>query len=335
MARNITVADIAREAGVSMMTVSRVINQGDGVSEATRQRIQKIIKRLNYRPSAIARSLATRQTGTLGLVLPDISNPFFAEVARGAENLAYSKDYNVFLCNTEEDTQRELASLVSLEEKRVDGVVLSSRLTPTLLSDHLRHLPVAVLINRRPARKAELPPVGVALLDDVAGGEMVTRHLVQRGHRAIGFLAGPSTSYSGRARAKGYQRALAAVTPPRPEWQFHCLPTVEGGLAAARELLLAQPTLTALFCYNDLVAVGAIQACVQLGRRVPQDVAIAGYDDIPLAALVTPSLTTCRTPRYELGAEAVRLLLNRIQGCTKGCEEVILKPQLVVRSSAP
>jgi LacI family transcriptional regulator len=335
MARNVTVADIAREAGVSMMTVSRVINQADGVSAATRQRVQQIVDRLNYSPSAIARSLATRHTGTIGLVVPDVSNPFFADVARGAEHLAYAEGYHVFLCNTEEDPQRELAVIHSLEENRVDGLVLFSRLAPGVLSNVLKHLPAAVLLNRRPTPQTGLPPVGLVRLNDTGGGQMVTQHLLNRGHRVIGFLAGPAASYSGRARAKGYQQALADIVSFRPEWKCHCAPTVEGGLAAARELILAQPKLTAIFCFNDLVAVGALQACTELGRRVPQDIAIAGYDDIPLAALVTPPLTTCRAPRYELGAQAVRLLLNRIEGCTEACEEVVFQPQLVIRASAP
>lgn len=339
MARNVTVADIAREAGVSMMTVSRVINHADGVSAATRQRIQKIITRLNYRPSAIARSLATQHTGTIGLVVPDVSNPFFADVARGAEHVAYAEGYNLFLCNTEEDAQRELAIVEALEEKRVDGVVLFSRLAPGPLSGLLKHLPAAVLINRRPARAGGRVAAGAVLLDDVTGGEIITRHLLDRGHRAIGFLAGPAASYSGRARAKGYLHALTALAPAQATqaaaWQCHGAPTVEGGRAAACELMRAQPKLSALFCYNDLVAVGALQACADLGRRVPQDMAIAGYDDVPLAALVTPPLTTCRAPRYELGAQAVRLLLDRIEGCTTECEEKVFQPELVIRASAP
>jgi LacI family transcriptional regulator len=335
MGRNVTVADIAREAGVSMMTVSRVINHAGGVSTATRQHVQKIVDRLNYRPSGIARSLATRHTGTIGLVVPDVSNPFFAEVARGAEHLAYAEGYSIFLCNTEEDPARELAVVESLEEKRVDGVVLFSRLAPQPLCGVLKHLSAAVLINRRQVKKAGLPPVGIVRLDDIAGGQIVTRHLLDRGHRAIGFLAGPPTSYSGRGRAKGYQYVMAETVSTFPDWKRHCAPTVEGGLTAARELMRSHPTLTAIFCYNDLVAVGALQACAELGRRVPEDMAIAGYDDIPLAALVTPPLTTCRTPRYELGAQAVRLLLNRIRDCADECEDVVLQPQLVIRASAP
>jgi LacI family transcriptional regulator len=174
------------------------------------------------------------------------------------------------------------------------------------------------------------------LLDDVGGGRAVTQHLLGRGHRAIGYLAGPATSYSGSERAKGYLIALeAAGIHPNPDWIRHCPPTVQGGHEAACELMRSHPDLTALYCYNDLIAVGALQACTELGRAVPGDLAVAGCDDIPLAALVTPPLTTCRAPRYELGGQAVRLLLNQIRGCPDECKEIILPLELVIRASAP
>jgi len=326
-------ADVAREAGVSLMTVSRVINNKGDVSPTTRQRVQAVIERLGYRPSNIARGLVTKHTGSLGLVVPDVANPFFSEVARGAEHVAYAEGYNVFLCNTEEDTQRELAVLQSLEEKRVDGVVLcSSRLEESELEEAVARHPAVVLINRRP----EGDGVGAVLVDDEVGGQMATQHLLQAGHRAVGFLAGPPASRSGRERAKGYRAALtAAGLQYNPDWTRRCSPTVEGGQEAVRELLAAHLELTALFCYNDLVAVGALQACADLGRVIPDDLAIVGFDDIPLAALVTPSLTTCHVPRYQLGGQAMRLLLDQIGGCPEGCQEIVLQPELVVRSSAP
>jgi LacI family transcriptional regulator len=336
MAKKVTVADIARKAGVSIMTVSRVINHKGDVSPATRRRVEQIVSRLHYRPSGIARSLVTRHSGTIGVVIPDVSNPFFADVALGAEHVAGSEGYNIYLCNTEEDPQRELAVVSSLEEKRVDGIVLFSRLDSRQLTGIVARHPAAVLINRQIPKRNRPPTFGTVRLDDVLGGRLAVRHLLERGHRAIGFLSGPPTSHSGRNRAKGYRDTLAEAGVERnPAWELTCAPTVEGGQAAARALLLSQPELTALFCFNDLVAVGALQACAELGRAVPGDLAVAGHDDIPLAALVTPPLTTCRAPRYELGAEAVRMLLNRIRGTAKVRPEIILQPQLVVRASAP
>ncbi len=331
MPKRITIADVAREAGVSLMTVSRVINHKSDVSPSTRQRVLEIIQRLGYRPSGLARGLATNRTRALGLVIPDVANPFFADVVRGVEQQAYAEGYNVFLCNTDEDPQREAAVLQSLEEKRVDGLLLcSSRLDDEALSAALERHPFVVLINR----KVGGGDVGVALIDDELGGRLATEHLLRAGHQAIGFLAGPSTSYSGRQRAVGYRAALEAVNIDyNPAWTPHCAPGVGGGQQTARELLTGYPELTALFCYNDLVAIGALQACAELGLSAPTDLAVVGYDDIPAAALVSPALTTCRVPRHELGAQATRLLLDRVGG--KLDSKIVLPPELVVRASAP
>lgn len=331
--KRVTIEDVAREAGVSRQTVSRAINNRGEISPETRARILAIVERMGYRPSSIARGLATQRTHTIGLVMPDVANPFFSEVARGAEQTAYAEGYTVFLCNTDENPDRELAILNLLEEQRVDGVVLcSSRLDePTLHATIGRH-PNVVLVNRR----LENTAVGTVLLEDKLGAQMLTKHLIDTGHDTIGFLSGPATSTSGRQRAEGYFAALtASALPHAPGWIRPCAPTVAGGHEVARALLARHPELTALFCYNDLVAVGALQACADLGRTVPGDLAITGFDDIPLAALVTPPLTTCRVPRNEVGAQAMHLLLDRIDGCTDECAAVRLPPQLIIRASAP
>jgi LacI family transcriptional regulator len=331
--QRITMADVAHEAGVSLMTVSRAINGKDGISETTRQRILEIIDRVGYRPSDIARSLVTDRTGTVGLVVIDNSNPFFSEIARGVEREAFAHGYNVFLCNTEEDMQRERAVLRSLEEKRVDGVIVcSSRLDSDQLHDALEPHAAVVLINRR----LDDPRFGVVVMDDERGGRLVAEHLLSRGHRAIGFLVGPERSYSGQLRANGYHAVLeAAGITPCSQWERYSLPIVESGREEARYLLTHQPEITAMFCYNDLSAVGALQACADLGRRVPEDIAIVGYDDISLASLVTPALTTCHTPKHELGSRAMLLLLEHINGCAATCEDIVIEPELVIRASAP
>jgi LacI family transcriptional regulator len=334
MSERVTMAHVAQKAGVSLMTVSRVINDKEGVGQATRERVKAFIEQLGYSPSDIARGLVTKHTGTLGLVMPDVANPFFAEVARGAEHIAYDAGYNLFLCNTGEDTQRELEMLQSLEEKRVDGVlVCSSRLEESVLEEAVASHPAAVLLSRR----LESDDVGSVVINDLLGGQMATEHLLRAGHRAIGLLAGPLISESGRSRAKSYRATLVATGVSfDPDWTRHCMPTVEGGREMARELLTDEPELTALFCHNDLIAIGALQACADLGRAVPTDVAVVGYDDIPPAALVSPSLTTCRVPRYEMGSRAMQLLLEKISGCAgEECKEIIFQPELVVRDSAP
>ena len=335
--KKVTIEDVARSAGVSRQTVSRAINDLGEISPQTRARVLRAAEDMGYRPSNIARGLATRRTYTLGLVIPDVANPFFSDVARGAEHVAYTGGYNVFLCNTDEDQVRELAVLQLLEEKRVDGVVLcSSRLDDGELGSVVDRHPAVVLVNRRLEAADAEDRVGVVMLDDMLGGQIATQHLISSGHRAIGFLAGPPASRSARWRATGYRAALAAAgIPYNPAWTVHCPAGVDGGHQAARDLLTTCPELAALFCYNDLVAVGALYACADLGHRVPADLAVVGFDDIMLAALVTPPLTTCRVPRYELGAQAMRLLLDRIGGHPEGNREIVLRPALVIRASAP
>lgn len=333
MSRRVTIADVAREAGVSLMTVSRALNDKDGISEATRLRIQQVIERLGYRPSSIARGLVTKRTGTIGLVVPDSSNPYFSEVARGVEHAAYAQEYNVFLCNTEEDVQREKAVLASLAEKLVDGVVIcSSRLDEDDLRTSLSYFPAQVLVNRVLENSS-----AVALLsDDENGVYNAVKHLLQHGHRAIGMLAGPERSFTGRLRLKGYLKALddAEITHD-PGWVQHCPPMVDASQQAAISMLTRYPDLTALVCFNDLVAVGALKACVFLERTVPADMAIIGFDDIPLASLVTPSLSTIHVPRYELGRLAGKMLLAQIHGEKNLENNCVLPVKLVIRGSTP
>lgn len=335
MPNRVTMSDVARKAGVSLMTVSRVINNKGDVSNETRQRILEIISTLGYRPSGIARSLATKETYTLGLVVPDVSNPFFADVTQGVEHLAHSNGYHVFLCNTEEDPERELALIQSLEEKRVDGLILcSSRLEEEKLIGILANLPAVVLVNRR--LQTAQDAFDTVNLDDEQSGRIAACHLIQRGHHAIGFLAGPPISYSGAGRREGFLAALQEVgIHLTDDWVRPCQPSVRAGYEAAYSLLTTHSQLTALFCFNDLVAVGALQACEELKRRVPEDLAIVGHDDIPLAALVSPALTTCRVPRYELGSRAVNALLQRMRDCPDDCSQIVLQPELVIRESSP
>ncbi|MBX6764979.1 MAG: LacI family transcriptional regulator [Rubrobacteraceae bacterium] len=328
--KRITIADVAREAGVSTQTVSRVLNNKAEISTSTRETVMRVIERLGYRPSGVARGLATSKTLTVGLVVPDIANPFFPEIARGAEDLLRRQGYEMFLCNTVEDPERERAVLGALEEKRVDGVVIcSSRLPDEQLFPHLRRQRAVVLVNR--SAPEEL--AGTVCVDDAFGTEQAVNHLLASGCRVIGFLAGPPRSHSGRERAKGFERALRIEGyKPDPGLIIHCSPNHEGGYDAALSLLSARPDIDGLICYNDLVAVGALRACAQLGRKIPEEVAVVGCDDIMIAGLVSPALTTLRVSKYELGTMAARLLLDRIEG-RREHSKAKLRPELVVRSS--
>lgn len=331
MAHRITMTDVAESAGVSLMTVSRVVNNKEDVSQETRQRVLDVIQELGYRPSSIARGLVTRRTGTLGVVVPDIDNAFFSGVVRGAENQAYADDYSVFLGNTNEDPDRELAVLDSLEEKLVDGLILcSSRLETEQLRQIVDRFPSVVLLSR----ELEEDCAGTVLIDDRLGGQLAAEHLIRNGHRAIGYISGPPVSHSAHWRVAGFRETLeAAGLPFNPNWIRHCQPLVEQGSQTARELLTSHPELTALICHNDLLAVGALHVCRELGLHPPEDIAIVGFDDIPLASLVNPPLTTCRVDRHELGAKAMRMLLDQITASPDSFKKLVLEPELIIRAS--
>ncbi len=341
MAR-ITIADVARAAQVSAMTVSRVVNRKGETSEATRERVEHAIKTLGYRPNRLARALSVQETQTLGMVVPDISNPFFAELIRGAEDEAWKRGYALIIGSTVEDREREAHTLELLEERHVDGVIVcSSRLPDAQLSGLLERHRSALLFNRVLERGMLPALVGTLQVDDTHGAMRAVHHLLSqrhlsgRGRPQIGMVAGPAASYGRRRREHGYRTALETTGNEVIASRIvTCSPDEAGGFEATQALLGAHPELGGLFCYNDLVAVGALQACADLGLRVPADLAVIGCDDIRLASLVTPALTTLRVSKYDLGVQACQMLLERIEGKPQE-ERVVVKPELVVRQSAP
>jgi LacI family transcriptional regulator len=330
-------SDVAREAGVSLMTVSRVVNSKGEISPETRERIQEVIDRLGYRPSGIARSLAGGQTYTIGLVVPDIANPYFSGIAHGVASIANVEGFGVLLCDCEEDKSLELTMLDVLEEKRVDGVIVAAPRTATeeLLPILARHQNV-VVVNRQFDEDQSAIARGYVLNNDKNGAFSIMRYFIERGHQMIGFLAGPSSSYGSMRRLVGYRSALEENDlEVIPDIVRYCIPTVEGGKEATTQLIQDHPEITALFCFNDLVAIGALQSCHQLGLSVPDDLAVVGYDDIPMASWVTPALTTCKVNFEDMGKAATRLLIKHINDCADDCNNLVLEPHLIIRDSAP
>lgn len=314
------------------MTVSRVINHKGEISLATRERVQRAIEQLGYRPNVVARSLTTQQTLTLGLMVPDITNPFFSEVVRGAEDTAWQAGYTLILCNAVEDPKREAASLQHLEDGRVDGMILcSTRLSNEVLTRSIERHPATVLVNRRLGECA----AGCVEVDDVHGAMRAVHHLLSLERHRVGLLAGPSYSHSRDKRVRGYITALETTGHEVDDGRIlACAPNEEGGYQSLKTLLEQYPETDGIFCYNDLVAIGALQACAELGVKVPDDLAVVGCDDIRIASLVTPTLTTLRVSQYDIGKNAVTMLLSHLKAET-GTREVMLKPELVVRQSAP
>lgn len=327
---SVTIADVAKEAGVSMQTVSRVINEKGEVSSETRQRVLEAIEQLGYRPNSLARGLALNKTLTLGLIVPDIANPFFPEIVQGAEEVALAHGYTILLGNTNESPEREMNVLRTFESRRVDGLILcSSRLSEEELLPLLGKHNEVVLVNRQ----VTLENVSMVRVDHVQGTSLAISHLLAQGRRRLGFLAGPATSHSHHVRVAAVRQSLLEQgLPYDPARIFLCAPTTEGGYLTAHDVLRQQPDLEGLLCYNDLVAIGVLQACSELGIAVPDRLAVIGHDNIQAAHLVTPALTTISISKTALGAKATELLLKRLAGDQQGID-LLLPSQLIVRAS--
>jgi LacI family transcriptional regulator len=311
-----SIKDVSRAAGVSISTVSHVLNRTRFVSDDARERVERAIAQLNYRHNGLARSLRTRQSYALGLIIPDVSNPYYPQLARGVQDAAAAAGYWVFLCNSDRSPQNELRLLDALEQRRVDGVILDAGGPDEGLLTALRRAAVPVVLVGSRIDDAALDVVTVA----PNGGYAAVRHLLERGHRRIGLIAGPPvpggdvTSGPRLAKAGGYLQALAeAGITPEAALMVQGDYTREGGQAAMRRLLALPSAPSAIFAGNDLMAIGALHAARAAGQRVPEDVAIVGYDDIPEAAVTSPALTTISVPKYEMGRAAGELLLERIK----------------------
>ena len=326
-----TIHQVAERAGVSSTTVSHVINNTRFVSVDTRNRVLEAMVALGYQPNALARSLRRGETLTIGLILPDSANPFFAEIGRAVEDAAFHKRYNVILCNTEGDLEKEQRYVEVLSKKQVDGIIFvgTGDQTNSLLSLHTQQIPV-VLVDR------ELPDLEVdaVLTDNLQGGYLATRHLTDLGHKRIGCITGPSHLTPSAQRVQGYRTALKegglSVDESLIErGDFH----PESGHSAALTLLSQPNPPSALFICNDLMAIGALHAAAEHGFNVPHDLAIVGFDDIELASYAVPSLTTIAQPKTDIGLHAVQLLINRISEKSRPVHRELLPVTLIQRKS--
>ena len=328
----VTIKDVAREAGVSVGTASQALRSSLAVREETRRRVVAVATRLRYQPSALARGLVTRRTHTVGLLISDIANPFFIRAVRAVEDVAQENGYNVILCNTDENPTKETQYLRVLMEKRVDGIILATTAASrrTVREIRWRRIPL-VLFDR------ELPGVATNLVkvDGVLGGRLATQHLLDLGHRQIGIIHGPLDRSTGIERLEGYLATLrAAGIRPVPALIREGNFKQDSGYRLTKALLQVSPPPTALFCTNNLMTVGAIQALREQGIGIPDDLSLVGYDDMEWWTLTHPPLTTVGQPVYELGREAMRLLLAQIgQKRLPRPQRVVLKPELIVRNS--
>jgi LacI family transcriptional regulator len=330
--KSVTMSDVAGHAGVSLKTVSNVVNDWPYVSDETRQKVWESIEAVGYRPNQMARSLVTGKTKSIGVVVPDVSNPFFGTAMRGCEDILYEGEYSIFLCNSNEDVEREKFYLDLLMSRAVDGLILwGTRFCCEELADFIEDdiALVTVDMGEDPITENHIN----INVDIFAGAEQATRHLIQQGRTKIAHLQGPQNRATSDRRLNGFQQALAAAELPFQEQHiFSDRPTLRGGFRTAQRALdIAE--FDAFFCYNDLMAIGAMVALKQRSISVPQDIAIIGFDDITMASLVSPALSTMHVDQYGLGKLTGSLALDLLKDQGNAGKSIVFPTELRARSS--
>ena len=327
----VTIAQVAALAGVSPTTVSHVLSGKRIVGAATQQTVQEAIRELGYRPNNVARSLRTRRSRMVAVVVPDITNPFYGVLTRGLADAASGAEYGTYVCNTDGFPEREMEFLEDVLDRGVDGIVLSSVDAASIgaIGPAEQGTPIVCV-----GGSLDHPRIDLVITDDLAGSRVATEHLISRGARRLAMIQGPAET--GSARDQGFRTALAAAGRSfdrrlmvRGDW------TRRGGQAAMRSLLSMSEPPDAVFCANDLTAIGAIDTAREMGLDIPSDLAVVGFDDVDAATIVRPALTTVRNPAYDTGRTAGQLLLSRMLGHYTGTGRTVLLPcPLVPRSSA-
>ena len=331
----VSIKDIAKAAGVSHSTVSRALSNSPLVKAETKARIQRLAQEMGYTPDAIARSLVTQKTRTVGVVVTTITDPFVAEVVQGIEDTAQENDYSVILASSASEPERELAAVEMLRAKRVDSLIVTSSRVGALYLEHLERLSVPVVLVNNHNRQSGRYTFSVSV-DNQHGGHLATEHLIKQGHHRIGYVSGPANHSDDAERLAGCCQALdeagiafdpALVVPGNGR--------LDGGGRALHTLAgLAEP-VTAVFCYNDMTAIGLISAAWKAGISVPEHLAVVGFDDVPLAAHTYPPLTTIAQPQHEMGRQAMDMalaLMNAGDSITP-FSDVEVKGELVVRET--
>jgi DNA-binding LacI/PurR family transcriptional regulator len=326
-----TIYDVARLAGVSTATVSRALNGTGQIAPATRTAVEQAVERLGYRPNTIARSLVTKSTQTIAVLLPDITNPFYGSLVSGIQRAALERDHTMLLCTTEGDPEREEQYLSLLRAKQVDGALVDGLvLPPDRIARFVKDgFPIVCL-----DRDVDSTSIPLVQVDNRAGARLATEHLLSLGHRRIAHVSGAAELRISQERVDGYREALAAGSIPADQRLVVAGDFTEaGGHRAALSLLESGVELSAVFAANDLSAVGVLNAITQSGRRVPEDVSLVGFDDVPLSAFTSPALTTIHQPALEIAERATEILIGLTRGETAQRLRHLLQPKLVIRAS--
>lgn len=326
-----TIKDVAARAGVSFTTVSHVLNGTRRVSDAARARVEQAVAEMGYAPSAVARALKTSETFVFGVLVPNITNPFFAELTRGIEERCRQTDYSVFLCNTDDESELQTHYLQTLLERRVDGLLLAAAAgepEPLVRRLGFARVPTVVVERRIPGLEADLVRV-----DHDAGARLAASHLAALGHRRIACLSGPSRFQVSRERTAGWVAGLReAGIEIRADWMLEGDFSAAAGHALAHELL-RQREVTAILAGNDMMAIGVLRAAAELGVSVPGELSVIGFDGIDMGSYMFPALTSVGHPIRELGEMAASVLLERLGKRVLPVREVVMAPHLIERAS--
>lgn len=327
-----TIRDVAKRAGVAPITASRALSTSGYVSAETRARVQRAAAELNYVPNMLANSLRSNRTQTLALVLSDISNPFWTTVARGVEDEASRCGFTVIYCNTDAGEQKQAQYISMLLRRRVDGVLLVPASSSAESVRALQAQAVKVVVLDHVLKGVDVDIVRGASCE---GARSLVNHLIALGHRRIALLNGPAELFTAHERALGYREALLAATIPVDErLMFYGSFTVESGAALAEHILQLQPLPTAIFAANNFLAAGALRTLYRSGLRVPADMSLTSFDDLPFEYVLNSVLTVVKQPAYELGSTAARLLLRRILHPDNSTpQEIVLPTEMVIRTS--
>lgn len=330
---SITIKEIAQLAGVSKTTVSKVLNNKDeSISQATREKIQKIVKENNYVQNKLAQSLVTKKTNTIGLLIPDIRNPFFTEISRGVEDKAHEEGYNIILCNTDEDSEKEYKGIVTLLGRMIDGIIFAASSDTNRKNVNYSNITIPTVLIDKSVNINLGNLKGTIKLDNFQGAYMATKYLLDNGHRKILNLCGPLNEITSD-RLEGYKKALYEYgIEYREDLVVEGKYKIEWGYNFIKNIV--NKDFSAIFCGNDLIAIGVIKGLEEMGLNVPNDVSVVGFDDIQIASLITPSLTTIRQPAYDIGYKASEILIRDLENNDiKDLDTLVFKPELIVRSS--
>lgn len=302
----VSIKDVAKLAGLSVATVSRVLNNKGYVSEESREKIEQAIAELNYKPNAVARSLFKKKSKTLGLMLPDIMNPFFPELARAVEDVARKLGYTVILCNSDEDKDKEQGYLDIMMQKYVDGLIVASN---TLSAEQIKKLNIPVVSLDREISKG-LPTI---VVKNRKGGRLATSFLKDLGRKRIAHIRGPYGVFTADERCEGYREVVSREPWFEETYIINGNFDMQTSIKSTVKLLQMHPDIDGIFAASDTSAIGTIKALHMLGKKVPEDIAIIGFDGIMMSVATTPELTTIAQPIYELGEKATTLLVQLIE----------------------